>query len=118
VIISFDDGYSDVFQNAFPIMQEYGFVGTIYLHVDRIGSSAFLSVGEIQSLMASGWEVGSHTMSHPDLTKDHSIVDYEVQESRAALEQMTGGQVASFAYPYGELDDYITSIVRDSGYNR
>jgi hypothetical protein len=55
-------------------------------------------------------------MSHPDLTKSHSIVDYEVQESRAALEQMTGGQVASFAYPYGELDDYITSIVRDSGY--
>lgn len=117
VIISFDDGYADVYQNAFPILQEYGFIGTIYLYVDRIGSSAFLSEEEIRSLVASGWEVGSHSMSHPDLTKDHSIVSYEVQESRAALEQLTGGQVSSFAYPYGELDDYVISIVRHSGYS-
>jgi peptidoglycan/xylan/chitin deacetylase (PgdA/CDA1 family) len=116
VVITFDDGYVDVFQNAFPIMSEMGFVGVMYIYVDHVGSNGFVNSDQIQDLANDGWGIGNHSMSHADLTLNHSSIDYEVQQSRLTLEEETGIKAETFAYPYGKVDDFIISVVHNYGY--
>jgi peptidoglycan/xylan/chitin deacetylase (PgdA/CDA1 family) len=116
VVITFDDGNQDVYQNAFPIMREMGFVGTNYIVANRLQSQYFMNVEQLQELADAGWEIGSHSMTHSDLTLDHSIANYEIRQSMLLLEDATGEAVSTFAYPYGKTDDFITTKVSDYGY--
>jgi peptidoglycan/xylan/chitin deacetylase (PgdA/CDA1 family) len=116
VVITFDDGFVDIFLNAFPIMKAMGFIGTIYIYVDHVGSRGYLDAGQITTLAESGWEIGNHSMSHANLTQNHSKLEYEVEQSRTILEKMIGVNVNTFAYPYGEFDDFVIEYLRNSGY--
>ena len=116
VVITFDDGYTDVYQNAFPIMREMGFVGVIYIYVDHVGLNGFVNKEQIQTLASDGWGIGNHTMTHVDLTQNHNNIDYELQQSRLTLEEATGIKVETFAYPYGKVDDFVINSVRDYDY--
>jgi len=116
VVITFDDGYTDIFDNAFPIMQEMGFVGVIYIYVDQVGLNGFVNYEQIKTLAESGWEIGNHSMSHEDLSRNHSDLVYEVQESRLSLQQAVGVKVETFAYPYGKSDNKVIAFVKSSGY--
>ena len=116
VVITFDDSYVDVYQNVFPIMHELGFIGVIYVYVDHLGSRGFVNAEQIQALADDGWEIGNHSMSHANLTLNHSNLEYEVLQSRLILEEVSGVKVDTFAYPYGEIDDFVIEYVRESGY--
>ena len=116
VVITFDDGYIDVYQNAFPSLHEMGFVGAIYIYVDHVGLNGFVTTEQIIALADDGWEIGNHSMSHVDLSRNHSNLIFEVQQSRSTLEEMIGVKVDTFAYPYGKNDDFVIKFVRDSGY--
>ncbi len=70
VIITFDDGALDVYQNAFPIMQKLGFVGTFYIVSNRLRAIDFVNVTQLREMIAAGWEIGSHSHSHKDLTSE------------------------------------------------
>ena len=116
VAITFDDGYADIFENAFPIMQEMGFVGVVYIYVDHVGLNGFVTYEQIKTLAESGWEIGNHSMSHEDLSRNHSDLAYEVQESRLTLQQAVGVIVETFAYPYGKSDGTVIAFVKSSDY--
>ena len=116
VVISFDDGYLDVFQNAFPIMERYGFTGTVYIVANRLQSDGFLQVEQLKELVDHGWEVGSHSMTHTELTQNHALVRKEILQSRLDLENALEIKVFSFAYPFGSLDWYVSYKVSDYGY--
>jgi peptidoglycan/xylan/chitin deacetylase (PgdA/CDA1 family) len=116
IVISFDDGYQDVFHNAFPFMQEMGFIGVIYIYFEQIGLNGYVSMEQIKTLANNGWEIGSHSMSHEDLTRNHSDLAYEVQESRSKLQETIGVKVDTFAYPYGKSDEEVIKFVKDSNY--
>jgi peptidoglycan/xylan/chitin deacetylase (PgdA/CDA1 family) len=116
VVITFDDGDLDVFTNAFPIMQEYGFTGVIYLVANYLYEDGYLGLDQIQALAAAGWEVGSHSRSHPHLTYDHSLLYNEIAQSRLDLQQALGVPVTSFAYPFGETDAAVSQEVQAAGY--
>ncbi|MFL7891007.1 MAG: polysaccharide deacetylase family protein [Anaerolineales bacterium] len=116
IVITFDDGYQDIFENAFPIMERYGFSGTVYIVANRLNSDGFMHREELQELLDHGWEVGSHSMTHTELTQNHDLVRTEVLQSRLDLNDALGIKVFSFAYPFGTLDWYITSKVLDYGY--
>jgi peptidoglycan/xylan/chitin deacetylase (PgdA/CDA1 family) len=116
VVITFDDGYAGVYQNAFPIISEMGFVGVIYIYVDHVGSNGFVNTEQIRTLANGGWEIGNHSMSHADLTLNHSSIDFEVEQSRLTLEDSTGIKVETFAYPYGKVDDFVIGMIHDFGY--
>jgi peptidoglycan/xylan/chitin deacetylase (PgdA/CDA1 family) len=116
VVITFDDGNLDVYQNAFPIMRDLGFVGTNYIVANRLQSKYFVNVEQLQEMADSGWEIGSHSMSHTDLTTDHSIANVEIRQSMLTLEDATGDAVSTFAYPYGETDEFISTKVSEYGY--
>lgn len=116
VVITFDDGNLNVYQNAFPIMHELGFVGAVYIVANRLQSKGFINVEQLQEMGDDGWEIGSHAMSHADLTVDYSISRYEILQSRLTLEEATGEPVNTFAYPYGRTDEFVTNKVSEYGY--
>lgn len=116
VVISFDDGYLNVYKNAFPIMEKYGFTGTVYLVANRLNADGFLQEEELLALLDNGWEVGSHGMSHTELTQNHDLVRQEILQSRLDIEDALGIKVFSFAYPFGSVDWYISIKVLDYGY--
>lgn len=116
VVLTFDDGNIDIYQNAFPIMQEMGFVGTFYIVGNRLQSRYFVNADQLTEMIAAGWEIGNHSMSHIDLTKDHSVIGYEVATSRSMLEDALGVKINTFAYPYGIIDDFVVNKVSEYGY--
>ena len=116
IVISFDDGYENIFDNAFPIMERYGFTGTVYIVANRLRSDGFLDQGQLKEMVTSGWEVGSHGMTHTELTQNHDLVRTEILQSRLDLNDALGIKVFSFAYPFGSSDWYISSKVFDYGY--
>jgi peptidoglycan/xylan/chitin deacetylase (PgdA/CDA1 family) len=116
VIITFDDGNLDVYTNAFPIMQKMGFIGTMYIVTERLNSYNLVNAEQLAEMTAAGWEIGSHTMSHSDLTYNHWQLDYELQQSRSLLEDTLSVPVLTLAYPYGLRDDYVVEWAKEYGY--
>lgn len=116
VVITFDDGNEDVYANAFPIMQDFNFVGVFYIVSNRLESPGFVNVKQLTEMTKAGWEIGSHSMSHFNLINDHSFVRSEVLQSRLDLEDALGVPVKTFAYPYGLTDPYVTEKTQDYGY--
>ncbi len=110
IIISFDDGDASVYSQAFPVMREYGFTGINYLVKNYIGAEGYLSVAQIKELSAAGWEVGSHSMTHSDLTTS-SHLEFEIIKSKDVLEKMLDVKVQSFAYPFGMINAELRETV-------
>lgn len=117
VVISFDDGDASVFENAFPIMQSQGFTGLIYLVGNYLGATGYMDIPKVQALVASGWEIGSHSMSHPHLPSVPEQVYYEAAYSKDLLQNTFGVNVSSFAYPFGEIDPFVATKVAEYGYS-
>ncbi len=115
VILTFDDGYRDVYENAFPILQKYGYTATFYIVGETIDKAGNLSTSELLELVAAGWEIGSHSMTHADLNEDDNW-EHEIYNSRIILEEKLGVEVFTFAYPYGRASDAVRSFTADAGY--
>jgi peptidoglycan/xylan/chitin deacetylase (PgdA/CDA1 family) len=117
VIITFDDGNIDVYTNAFPIMQQFGFTGVLYIISNYLQADGYISAGQLQEMAAADWEVGSHSMNHDYLTKIRKDRLYaEVVQSRHDLEEALGVPVKSFAYPYGLFNDAAVDYVHFARY--
>jgi peptidoglycan/xylan/chitin deacetylase (PgdA/CDA1 family) len=117
IIITFDDANEDTYTTAFPIVQKYGFTGVLYLPYSYIGAPGYLTLGQIKEMMAAGWEVGSHSLSHPDLTiLDDAKLRAEIVDSRKRLEALLGDPILTFAYPFGDVSAAAVDYVRFAGY--
>jgi peptidoglycan/xylan/chitin deacetylase (PgdA/CDA1 family) len=112
VVITFDDGNLDVYENAFPVMQRMGYVGTFFLVLNYLDHTTFISSDQASEMASAHWEIGSHSVSHPDIYGMHAFIDYQLVNSKDGLEVATGASVESFAYPYGSTDNYVESEVR------
>jgi peptidoglycan/xylan/chitin deacetylase (PgdA/CDA1 family) len=116
IVISFDDGNLDVYQNAFPRMQAYGFIGVAYIIADALHADGYMDPEQLKELAAAGWEIGSHSMTHSDLRKYPDRLYMESGQSRVLLQDAIGGSVRTFAYPYGLADGAVTRQVQTDGY--
>lgn len=116
VIITFDDGNEDIYLYAFPIMQKLGLSGVFYIIPPRIGANGIAKKDQIKEMLAAGWEIGSHSMTHGDLTQDNINPNYEIWQSKLQLEDMFGISVNTFAYPYGSFNPFIADKVYKYGY--
>lgn len=122
VLITFDDGYRGVATIAAPIMRRHGLTGTAYVITDRISKDpkaapTWLTWGQIRALERRGWDIGSHTVSHADLTATPpDQVLRQLRQSRFALEKNLGQPVQWFCYPYGRVDPEVERLVRKAGY--
>jgi peptidoglycan/xylan/chitin deacetylase (PgdA/CDA1 family) len=117
LVITFDDGYQTMYDEAFPVLQRYGLSATVFLTVgekgtvgrsDRLPSlegCSMLTWREIREMHRWGINFGAHTLTHPDLTRlPFDRVEAEVRDSKAIIEDALGAPVACFAYPYGRYD--------------
>jgi peptidoglycan/xylan/chitin deacetylase (PgdA/CDA1 family) len=122
--LTFDDGYQSAYEQAFPILQRYGFSATVFLAVGKkrsgIGSDrlpsmcdrSMLSWGEIREMQRCGIEFGAHTLTHPDLTRlSLELAESEICDSKVVIEDALSAPAASFAYPYGRYDSRYREIV-------
>ena len=117
VVITFDDGHISVYENAFPIMNEFGFKGVFYIVANRINNlSNFVNIAQITEMQDAGWEIGSHSYTHADLTQSQSIAAYEIAQSKTDLEFALSSKIQTFAYPYGAINPFVAQKVHDYGY--
>ncbi len=117
-VITFDDGYPDVYTLAFPVLKSLGFSATTYLVAEKIDAPKNLTKDMIQDLYRAGWEIGSHSMTHAVLN-DQADLDQEICGSRNLISFLTdipAEEIRSFAYPYGNADETVTAKVRKCGY--
>lgn len=137
VAITFDDAFRSVFEIAFPIMARLGLTGTVFVvtafpdsggpmrwqGVDQWIGGEFeaemepMSWDQLGQLQDAGWEVGSHTHSHPHLTnlEDHALSE-ELERSREICGERMGRACRSIAYPYGDHDSRVIAAAAEAGY--
>jgi peptidoglycan/xylan/chitin deacetylase (PgdA/CDA1 family) len=117
VALTFDDGYADAATAALPLLEHYGYPATFYIVTEFVGRPGYMSWEQIRLLHESGMEIGSHTLTHPDLTaRDPEIAYNEIAESRAIIEEQLGAPVRSFSYPIGNYNRELAAMVREAGY--
>ena len=118
VIITFDDGWRDQFEYALPILEKYHYPATFFVFTNAIGRPAFFSWDDLSALIAAGMTIGSHSESHPFLTHitDQSKLWDEIDGSKKLLESKLGITVNEFAYPFGQYDPAIISLIQAAGY--
>jgi len=131
VLITFDDGYEDNLLFAAPLLDAEGAPAVVFAAADFLGRSTgavwphgdaapygrFLRASQLADLARHGVAVGSHTLSHPLLTRlADADLAAELAGSRAALETAVGAPVRLFAYPEGDVDDRVEAATRAAGY--
>jgi|GEM_PF-1645379 len=116
VVISFDDGYLDVYEKAWPVMQAVGFTGVVYIITGQMEIKGYLHADHLKELVSAGWEIGSHTDSHSNLRDSGVNLAAEIDGSKDILESLLGVPVRSFSFPYGLTSPYVTGLVKSAGY--
>lgn len=119
IVITFDDGYSDVLHRASPVLTRLGMRATAYVISGRTtnGDRVFLMWRQLRVLERRGIEIGSHTVTHAGLTSlsDRDALR-ELVHSRRAFERRLHHPVQWLAYPYGAYDTRIERLARRAGY--
>jgi len=126
-VLTFDDGYEDNYINAYGILKKYNFRGTIFLTAGYIGKEfsypgqppeKHLNIEQIK-MAKDVYDYGSHTVSHPNLTKltEEEII-YEITESKKIIQRITNQPINLFCYPFGEFGDdtIIRQLLIKTGY--
>jgi glycosyltransferase involved in cell wall biosynthesis len=125
IICTFDDAYEGVYKFAFPVLKTFNFTATVFVCTDYFGQQndwnfkdtvkrRHLTISELEELKQNDWEIGSHGKSHKSFLRlsDSELVA-EICTSKAILEKHFG-KVESFAYPYGDYNEYIMKIVSEN----
>lgn len=116
VVLSFDDGYRSDYLNAAPIIGQYGWVGVLSVDCKVIDQDPVLGT-MIGLLSKMGWEVDSHSLTHPDLTTlNGTALTNEVAGSRTRLQKLYGIPVDFFCYPAGAYNATVEAAVKNAGY--
>lgn len=118
IVLTFDDGYLDFYTTVFPILREHHFPAVAYIVAGFLERpDRYVTAPQIQELDRAGIEIGSHTVSHPNLTKlSADQLRHEAMDSKVALERVLGHQVLDFAYPIGAFDGRVVQVVAEQGY--
>jgi peptidoglycan/xylan/chitin deacetylase (PgdA/CDA1 family) len=112
VSVTFDDGLDTAYWLALPEMERYGLVGSVFVITDLIGARYLrhpvMTEQMLLDLSSKGWEIGSHTKTHPRLTRvSYQRLNDELALSKRRLEQIVKKPVVSLAYPYGAFNSEV-----------
>ncbi len=119
VQITFDDSNESDFAVAFPALQARGMTAKFFMVAQRIGVQGYVSLNQLQSLVAAGMEIGCHGMRHRSwrgLSKQD--LKEELVEAKDRLEQMAVRQIKEAACPWGNYDRRVLRALRNLGYQR
>jgi peptidoglycan/xylan/chitin deacetylase (PgdA/CDA1 family) len=117
VAITFDDGYKDNYTVAFGILKRLNVPATVFVVTGTLGSPRHLSWDQLLEMQAAGLEIGSHSATHPDLTKlSLAGLRAEILEPKRMLEARLGRAVNSFSYPNGAYNTRVLEATHAAGY--
>ncbi|MEG3935033.1 sulfotransferase [Microcoleus sp. T3_B1] len=128
ILMTFDGGYLDFFQYAWPLLKRFDFTATVFLVAESIGKTNSWEKAEFEEVQLMGWpeilqlrdagiEFGSMSATHPPLTAlSPTEIVREAAKSRAILERGLEKSVKCFAYPYGDVDPIVAHLIGASGY--
>ena len=117
IVLSFDDGTLGQHTHALPVLRKLHWPGVLNLKVNALKSKYTLPPWRVRQMLAAGWELDSHTITHPDLTQvGDAQLWHEVDGSRVELRQMFHVPVDFFCYPSGRYDARVIAAVRRAGY--
>jgi peptidoglycan/xylan/chitin deacetylase (PgdA/CDA1 family) len=135
--VTFDDGYRSVLLEGFPVLERLGIPGTVFPSIAYVDSKEpevgpalrhwlrtahapeleSMTWDQLRQVAAAGWEIGSHTVTHPYLPLlDDSELERELVESKARLEQEIGRPCRTIAYPSGQFDARVMRGAAAAGY--
>lgn len=131
VSVTFDDAFENIIDYAVPILKEYGLTAGIFVPCGNLGrkldwevsdncpdkDEIIMSKEQISQLYRDGFEMLSHTMSHPVLTEmNDDRLESEMAESKQMLEAIVGHEVTVISYPYGFYNDRVCDSAKEYGY--
>jgi peptidoglycan/xylan/chitin deacetylase (PgdA/CDA1 family) len=122
VAVTFDDGYANNLTVVAPILERLNIPFTVFATVDYIqnNNDLYLSTTELKELSALNCaSVGSHCVTHSRLTQcDDQQLENELTYSKSFLEDLTGKNINSVAYPYGDTDQRVVKAAIKAGYSQ
>ncbi len=129
VVLTFDDGYRNLREHAFPVLRKHGFPSTVFLVSDLLGKTAewlardgrfaadLMDMDAVREMRAENVIFGSHTLTHPFLSRvDPDQRAREIRDSKAALEDLLGEEIRHFCYPNGDFNAAAVEEARAAGY--
>jgi len=119
IVITFDDGYADNYQYAFPILKKYKFTATFFVITQAIddGKTGYMTWDQLEEMAIERMEIGSHSMTHPELKgKPRAFQIGEIVGSKLLIESRLGTPVKTFSYPAGKYDSTTLEVLRSAGY--
>ncbi|HEX3020117.1 MAG TPA: polysaccharide deacetylase family protein [Chitinispirillaceae bacterium] len=126
-LITFDDGMECVFTHVHPLLNEFGFCSTVFCIAGFTGQTSswdifdgqnHLNKQQIRELSDHGHEIGSHTLTHANLTfLNDKDLEKELIDSKKILEDITGKEVKTISFPYGSWNEHVWNKAREAGYN-
>ena len=112
ILLTFDDGFESWLENVIPFLKKEKISAIFFLDKRRINLA--------QKLAETGFEIGSHTLSHPRLPElPLDDINKELKESKKILEQKTDKKIIFFAYPFGDIKSFNKEVIRatkEAGY--
>ena len=117
IVLSFDDGYRSHVTAALPTLAAEGWPGVLNLDVSNLAPSWGIPRYGVRRLIAAGWEIDAHSMTHADLAvTDGAALRHEVAGSRRAIRRLFGVTPRFFCYPAGRYDAETIAAVEAAGY--
>jgi len=136
--VTFDDAYTSILSLGLPILERLGVPATVFVPTDSADAAApmtwselaqwkdgehgdelrCMSWEELRQLRDAGWEIGSHTCSHPHLTEiGAERAERELRDSRSACEERLQKHCRALAYPFGSYDATVMELAASAGYS-
>lgn len=118
VILSFDDGWENQYEYAFPLLKEFHNTATFFIFTNAVNRGNHLTWAELHEMHDAGISIEAHTKTHPYLQKiiDPEELAREIAGSKKILEDELGVKITSFAYPFGQYNKTIESEVKNSDF--
>ncbi|MEI8223996.1 MAG: polysaccharide deacetylase family protein [bacterium] len=117
VVLTFDDGWKNQYDYAYPILKEFGYTATFYIITGSTDGKTYMSWDNIRELDKAGMDIESHTVTHTNLAKaDEKKIADELTRSKKTLEEKLGHSISMLAYPYYGNNPVVQKLVAEAGY--
>jgi len=125
IVITIDDGWISTYEIAYPILKKFGFSATLFVYTDFIEGEKAMNWSQLKEMAENGFDVQSHTHSYQSLAmikENESFKSYfdflvqDIKNSKMAIQHHLNQDCRYLAYPYGETNPLVVSLVKKLGF--